>query len=165
MAVRISLLRHRGVRGLDDPYRSTHIEGFWKISVEYRYRYLEHPYISACISASAAGPTLEIAGILQSPLDENNTGFALGPQENRQQYLIIGNNRLTGVMSVCLPSWIKFCVAVRLVLTSVTSVCMQLGSSSTWLLNSYGDFHRVAAVPLPGPAPPPALPGLPALPP
>ena len=83
----------RGVRGLNDPYRSTHIEGFWKISVEYRYRYLELPYISACISASAAGPTLEIAGILQSPLDENNTGFPLGPQGNRQQYLIIGDNR------------------------------------------------------------------------
>ena len=78
----------KGVRGLDDPYRSTHIEGFWKISVEYRYRYLEHPYISACISASAAGPTLEIAGILQSPLGENNTGFPLGPQgadDNRRQ--------------------------------------------------------------------------------
>jgi hypothetical protein len=98
----------------------------------------------ACILASAAGPTLEIAGKLQSPLDENNTGFALGPQENRRQYLIIGNNRLTGVMSVCLPSWIKFCVAVRLVLTSVTSVCMQLGSSSTWLLNSYSRVSRVS---------------------
>jgi hypothetical protein len=71
----------RGAPGLNDPYPSTHIEGFWKISVEYRYRCLEHPYISACISASAPGPTLEIAGILQSPLDKNNTGFALGPQE------------------------------------------------------------------------------------
>ena len=42
----------RGVWGLEDLYRSTHIKGFWKISVEYRYQYLEHPYISA----SAAGP-------------------------------------------------------------------------------------------------------------
>ena len=57
----------RGVRGLDDPYQSTHIEGFGKISVKYRYRYLEHPCILAYISASAAGPTLEIVEILQSP--------------------------------------------------------------------------------------------------
>ena len=56
----------RGVRGLNDPYRSTHIEGFWKILVEYRYQYLEHPYISAL----AVGPTLEIAVISQSPFCE-----------------------------------------------------------------------------------------------
>ena len=42
----------------------------------------------AYILASTAGPTLEIAGILQSPLGENNTGFPLGPQgadDNRRQ--------------------------------------------------------------------------------
>jgi hypothetical protein len=48
----------------------THIKGFWKISVKYRYRYLEHPYISAYILASAAGRTLEIAEISQSPFCE-----------------------------------------------------------------------------------------------
>ena len=89
-AATIPLVCTRGVRSLDDPYRSTHIEGFWKISVEYRYQYLEHPYIFACISASAAGPTLEIAGILQSPLGENNTGFPWVPRDET----IIGNNTL-----------------------------------------------------------------------
>ena len=114
----------RGVRELDDPYRSTHIEGFWKISVEYRYRYLEHPYISACISASAAGPTLEIAGILQSPLGENNTGFPLGPQgadDNRRQ---TGGFHLEDDISV----WFDVCqdhrLPRRLALVSIVgSVC------------------------------------------
>ena len=52
-------------RGLAAAISKGHIGVFLTKPAEYLYLYLGPPNISAYISASAAGPTLEIAGILQ----------------------------------------------------------------------------------------------------
>ena len=59
----LAVLRTMGGRGLAATISKGHIGLFLTKLAEYWYRYLGPPYILA----SAAGPTLEIAGILQSP--------------------------------------------------------------------------------------------------